>query len=63
MKVLIEINCDNDAFGDTPYREVSRILDSLGDKIGEFHISLKEEGINPIFDINGNKVGTLIVEE
>lgn len=62
MKVLIEINCDNAAFDDCPSREFTRIVENVLDDIGEFRISLKEEGRWPIFDINGNKVGELRIE-
>jgi hypothetical protein len=59
VRVIIEIDCDNAAFDDTPYREFSRILDKVIDEIGEFRIHLAEEGNHPLFDSNGNKVGEL----
>lgn len=63
MKVLIEINCENEAFGDYPSREFTRIVENLLYDIGEFRISLKEEYSKPVYDRNGNKVGELKIEE
>lgn len=47
----LEINCDNDAFGDTPGIEVANILRDIADRV--------EEGATAGsgFDINGNTVG------
>ena len=58
MKIRIEINCDNAAFEDDPATEVERILKNLTGK-------LRLPGMEdlPLMDINGNKVGTLTVEE
>lgn len=51
MTFKLEINCDNDAFGDTPGIEVAAMLREIADAV--------EEGAEacPIFDANGNTVG------
>ena len=59
MKVLIEINCDNSAFGDYPSLEVSDILNTLSQKVK--YDLLPDKDI-PVMDSNGNKVGFLRVE-
>jgi len=48
----LEINTDNDAFGDSPELELSRLLDELAEEVAE---DQREEYI--IRDDNGNTVG------
>ena len=61
MKIRIEINCDNAAFEDDMFGEVNRIL---GEKLPGLSSEIAEPGDSyPLMDINGNKVGTLTVEE
>ena len=57
MKLKIEIECDNAAFGDAPEWEVARILRELADRV------IDEDCLaHPIFDANGNRVGRSTVE-
>lgn len=53
-KLVIEINTDNDAFGDNPKIEIARILRLHAKKIEDWGIEDR-----PILDRNGNKVGSL----
>ena len=53
-KLVIEINTDNDAFGDYPAVEITRILRVQAKKIEEWGIEDR-----PILDLNGTKVGSL----
>ena len=57
MKVVIEIKTDNAAFGDETDVEIARILANLARHI-EF-TGVKE---TPIMDINGNKVGHILMD-
>ena len=65
MNLIISINLDNAAFGDdeeSPGFEVGRILKQLAEHylaIGE----VKEAAPDVIFDVNGNSVGTVTLEE
>lgn len=53
--IVIKINTENAAFEGCPEKEVSRILVTLANKI--------ENGENlSVMDINGNKVGEVIIE-
>jgi hypothetical protein len=55
MKFVLEINCDNAAFGpdyDARNDEVARILDDLATRLSFGHVP------DTLRDINGNKVGT-----
>lgn len=66
MKVLIEINCDNSAFQERG--ELHRIFDQLKEVVinKEYGLSKGQYyGLDcvAIFDINGNKVGELRIEE
>ena len=59
MKINIEIECDNAAFGETNYEigeELRRILDDLGQRLSE---NGPPEPGDPLIlrDINGNHVG------
>jgi len=59
MKYSISIECSNAAFIDQgPEQELSRILRDLADR-------LDSEGITDraLFDLNGNRVGAVTVEE
>jgi len=60
MNLIIKINLDNDAFQDNDgYYEVGRMLKQLAIDI------LKDGELTSryLFDINGNNVGTLKLEE
>ena len=58
MKYLIEINTDNDAFVGDPETEVTDILERLSLRIQR--LGLEDEA--PLFDVNGNRVGTARLE-
>lgn len=61
MKFTIEIECSNAAFEDYPVVEIARILEEQVKK-------LRRENMYPhswsdsLYDINGNKVGTVKLE-
>jgi hypothetical protein len=59
MNITIRINCDNAAFCDAPYEEVSRILSSLAEEMQD-HCEIIEKSIT---DFNGNNVGNLKITE
>lgn len=59
MKITIEMNCDNAAFGDTDAEQADQaawILDRVVKNIRDFEIHTRI-----LHDSNGNRVGTLIV--
>lgn len=58
MKILIEIECGNDAFQPYPGFEVARILTELSDKINP---TLDVDDELSLFDKNGNNVGSVKV--
>jgi hypothetical protein len=65
MKVMITINCDNDAFrGADCGNELSRILRALPDlcELESKSTIARRHGANPkgLRDINGNTVGKLL---
>lgn len=65
MKAKIEIDCGNaafDFFSGGPAPEVARILKKLAARIEEEGIDLPDYEIG-LYDINGNKVGKLEVED
>lgn len=51
-KLIMEIETDNDAFGEDRYGEIKRIIDSNLEKI-------KLTPLVHLFDLNGNKVGKM----
>jgi hypothetical protein len=58
MKLILEITCDNAAFGDTPQEsaaEIRRLLAQAANKIGEGGHAADAT----LYDTNGNRVGTL----
>lgn len=61
MKFKIEIECENDAFGEfyeSRANEVYRILDSLAVNLKARPLMLVDIGDNKsLYDFNGNKVG------
>lgn len=63
MKVIITIECDNAAFGETETdcgEELQRILKSAGDMLAEEGPSdLSGRGL---YDSNGNRVGNIVME-
>lgn len=60
MKVVITIECDNEAFKPKAKKEVRRILNELNKLC---FMNLRIIGYLPLLDINGNKVGTFEVIE
>lgn len=63
MKITIEINCDNAAFEDDAGGEIARILNSIASEAQEFYHPTNNRMCPVVRDINGNKVGTVTVEE
>ena len=61
MKATIEIEMDNAAFDDGSGRELARILGELAAKVSRVEIT-PGRGWN-LFDVNGNKVGTVEITE
>ena len=55
-KHSITIHTDNAAFSDDPNAETARILRHIADQV--------EQGVDhiPVYDINGNRVGTYMYE-
>ena len=66
MKITVEFDTDNAAFDGDPVPEVHRILDRAKHQIADY-LSYWQEGDGEaktaLRDINGNKVGTVKVEE
>jgi hypothetical protein len=62
MKVIIEICTDNEAFSDSVGAEVSRILRKLTTDI-DTGDDFDDGFSKPLFDINGNKCGSVRTEE
>ncbi len=60
MKIVIEINMDNDAFASGKKAETKRIIKELFDNV-RFSAILKN-GPMPLLDINGNSVGYAKIE-
>jgi hypothetical protein len=54
MKCKIEVDMDNAAFEDDPKDELAVILRKAIDDNFRFH---------KLYDVNGNMVGTLVIEE
>lgn len=67
MKVIIEIECDNDAFGNSSRSkaaEVARILSALESKmLSNSSEMFSEDYDQKLRDQNGNTVGIFRVEE
>jgi hypothetical protein len=57
MKLVIEVNMDNDAFKDSPEKELDRILQEVGNSI-----YWNGDVLGNCFDINGNRVGHWEIE-
>ena len=62
MNVIIDFNCDNEAFSESESYEVSRILKELANKI-ESRQNLSSHDNEIIRDINGNEIGRIFVSE
>lgn len=56
--ILIQIHTENAAFDEVPEVEMSRILRTLAEKI-------EKDGVTPqnLYDYNGNRVGSVIINE
>jgi len=68
MKILIEIECNGEAFHPSPYRELHRILATVPGKIYEQLtrpdcVCDAPEACDKLKDINGNSVGFLKLEK
>lgn len=62
MKFVLEINCDNAAFGETVVEaenEVGRMLMQIAEKVrnGEMTNNIGRTQYRTLFDCNGNNVG------
>ena len=57
MKLKIVISSNNDAFVEDSRRETGRILRFMAERIESGHCKA------PVFDINGNRVGTMEFDE
>lgn len=59
MKLIIEISCDNEAFGD---EEIDSVIE-LNSILGRLCMKIKDEGFwsNNLVDSNGDPVGTIEV--
>ena len=58
MQLKIKINMDNAAF-DEPVEELQRIFRGLADKLLEVHSGME----NSIIDVNGNKIGRMVITD
>lgn len=58
-KITIIINTDNDAFQDDPYGQIADILESIAHNAREGSMDTQEG----VYDVNGNKCGTLEVAQ
>tara|TARA_A100001035_G_scaffold197732_1_gene158537 strand:- start:54 stop:236 length:183 start_codon:yes stop_codon:yes gene_type:complete len=57
MDITIKINTDNDAFQESYYREIERVMDNVRDIV---LMHGKSVVINrSVHDINGNKIGVV----
>ena len=57
-KITIIIHTDNDAFQDDPYSQIADILESIA------HNARDGDDFNDyVYDVNGNKCGTIKVSE
>ena len=59
MKATLTIQMDNAAFGEYPEQELARILRRLA---GDVYSEQNRDHF-PLFDRNGNTVGSLTIEE
>lgn len=59
MTVTVTIHTGNDAFGNEPEAEVSRILRELAGKVQVY--ALEPGDVEPLLDANGNTVGVMLV--
>jgi len=60
MKLIIEIEMDNEAFENLPGVEISRILRKFAYNIKLDEIEPKDQWL--LLDFNGNRVGTARIE-
>lgn len=61
MKIKLEIETGNAAFGDQPEQELARIFNELSDRLMISDLSTLDDLV--IRDFNGNRVGKFSVEE
>ncbi len=59
-KVIIEIETENEAFGDDPVFEICRILDTIARHLE--YDDFENEHEHNLHDINGNTVGKITFE-
>ena len=63
MKFVLEINCDNAAFDDDVFQELSHILRIELTKMEHWIGDNSKEWVSTLVDHNGNKVGTARLTE
>jgi hypothetical protein len=61
VKLAVTIDRGNAAFEDDPDEETERIIDGLAYRLDKMDGVSKGDSI-PLFDINGNKVGSAVVK-
>ncbi len=59
MKLVIEINLDNEAFEDGEVGEVARILSDLGGRLD----AMSPGVLHSLLDVNGNRVGSAEIKD
>lgn len=62
MKLVITIHMDNAAFEPNNGLEAGRILEAFGKRLQGWEYVNTDSDIPPLRDVNGNKVGTVVVE-
>jgi hypothetical protein len=69
MNCKININMDNEAFSENQEYELARILRALAHRIEHGPLqyipnkrTYLKTSVQPLFDINGNKIGECIIE-
>ncbi len=68
MQIKIAFNCDNAAFQDDLFSEISNVLDSCKEKIFQqlertSALCKHFEASDKVQDSNGNTIGTITVED
>lgn len=60
MKAIINVAMNNSAFESPNGCELARILRNLADHVDQYDVS---KGTAPLFDLNGNRVGSVTFTE
>jgi hypothetical protein len=58
MQWKMQFGTENDAFTASPSAEIARILREAADKVEALQDTGVTEGPQPVYDVNGNLVGT-----